>query len=48
MKIIYSYPWRHENKGLVLRDGVQSVKHLNGDKDGQSHGHGLRSLNRLI
>lgn len=40
-------PWRHKNKGLVLRDGVQCVGHLNGDEDGQSHGHGLRSMENL-
>jgi len=34
-------PWGHLDKGLVLRAGVEGVGHLDGDKDGESHGHGL-------
>ena len=37
-------PGVHHQQGLVLRDGVQGVGHLDGDKDRQSHGHGLGSL----
>ena len=37
----------HHEQRLVLRNGVQSVGHLNGDKDRQSHGHGLGGLENL-
>jgi len=40
-------PWVHDKKRLVLRDRVESVCHLDGDEDRQSHGHGLWSLEDL-
>merc|ERR1711962_796620 len=40
-------PGRHDHKRLVLGAGVEGVGHLNGHKDGQSHSHGLRSMENL-
>ena len=40
-------PWLHHQQGLVLRQGVKSVAHLNGDQDGQGHGHGFVSLEQV-
>lgn len=37
-------PWGHDDEGLVLRDGVQGIGHLNGDQDGEGHGHGFWGL----
>ena len=41
-------PGLHHQQGLVLRQRVQSVAHLNGDKDGEGHGHGLRGLEKNV
>jgi len=37
-------PWGHDEERLVLRDRVQSIGHLNGDQDGESHGHSFWGL----
>ena len=41
------HPWGHQRQGLILRDGVQGVGHLNGDEHRQGHSHGLGGLENL-
>ena len=40
-------PWRHNHQRLVLRQGVDSIAHLNGDQDGKSESHRFRSLENV-
>ncbi len=40
-------PGRHHQQGLVLRERVDGVGHLDGDQDGEGHAHRLRGLEDL-
>jgi len=41
-------PGLHDEQGLVLGERVEGVAHLDGDQDGESHGHGLRGLENNV
>ena len=40
-------PWRHNSQRLILRQAVDSVAHLNGNQNRQSHSHRFRSLENI-
>ena len=40
-------PWGHGDQGLIFGQAVDSVAHLDGNKDGQGHGHWFGSLENV-